>query len=495
MQLILDPSSADDYRTFLKVKALPKYTVTGHSVEFPDEYADRLGVKVRKRKAGTYAPPDWYFDYQGAITAHAIRKQKFAGFIEPGLGKTPMILEFAKHALSEMRGKRSVLIVSPLMVVRQTMGEAKRFYGDYPIEQVKAAGLVKWLKSGEGIGITNYEAITDDVAEAASGAGALLLDESSLLKSHYGKWGVRLIEMGKGLEWKLSMTGTPAPNDRIEYANQAVFLDAFTSTNAFLARFFVNRGQTNERWEMKAHALEPFYRALSHWSIFLTNPATYGWKDNTDTIPAIHVNIHDVDLTEEQHDCVRTETGELFCTAAGGIVKRGTLGQIAKGQYKGRAVATNKPAFIRDLVETWREKESTIIWCRYNAEQETIANVFPGCANIAGDTPHEEREELIEAFKAGQIKELVSKPEILGFGLNLQRATRQVFSTCADSYEEYAQAVKRSNRIGSTMPLNVHSPVTEIERAPLENVLRKAAMVQRDAEEQERIFKTFWRTA
>jgi hypothetical protein len=67
--------------------------------------------------------------------------------------------------------------------------------------------------------------------------------------------------------------------------------------------------------------------------------------------------------------------------------------------------------------------------------------------------------------------------------------TRQVFSGLQDSYEEFYQAVKRSNRVGSTRPLNVHIPVTEIERPMIENVLRKARGCSTDTEEQERIFK------
>ena len=73
--------------------------------------------------------------------------------------------------------------------------------------------------------------------------------------------------------------------------------------------------------------------------------------------------------------------------------------------------------------------------------------------------------------------------------MNLQVCTRQVFSTCQDSYEEFYQAVKRSNRVGSTRPLNVHLPVTELEAPMMENVLRKASRVEADTAEQERLFK------
>jgi hypothetical protein len=84
---------------------------------------------------------------------------------------------------------------------------------------------------------------------------------------------------------------------------------------------------------------------------------------------------------------------------------------------------------------------------------------------------------------------LITKPKILGFGLNLQVCTRQVFSGLKDSYEEFYQAVKRSNRIGSTRPLNVHIPVTELEMAFVDNVLRKSDRVEADTKEQEELFK------
>lgn len=487
MNIQLNPKSVADYATFLKVKALPKYTFTGRTASFPDEYADRIGMAETVPESTEYTPSPWLFDYQRDIARMAIERRKFAVFADCGLGKTAIFLEFARHAAASIPKGKAVLIISPLMVVRQTIEEAKKFYGSkLKIEHVKARDLNEWLLNGTGkIGITNYDAIDDETPQGR--LGGLILDESSMLKSHYGKWGQACIRLGKGLQWKLAGTGTPAPNDRIEYANHAVFLDQFPTVNAFLARFFVNRGQTDARWELKKHALKPFYRSLSHFSIFLTNPATYGWKDNCGTLPPIHIHIHEVGLTTGQRKLVQDSTGSLFVMAAGGIVSRGKLSQIAKGGKEGEEVETLKPAFIRDLVESW-PTESTIIWCRFNREQELLSEMFPDAAAISGDTPFEDREKMIAEFKSGERRVLISKPRILGFGLNLQIASRHIFSGLQDSYEEYYQAVKRSNRYGSTKPLNVHIPITEIERPMIETVLSKARRVQHDTEEQERIF-------
>jgi len=486
MRISLDASSIADYRRFLRIRQLPVYQFVGRDAVVPNEYAARIDADVAvDSDGGDYVPSDFLFDYQRDIARLAISKRKFAAFVECGLGKTLIMFEFAKHALMCV-DDRPVLLVSPLNVISQTMGEAQRFYPDMQIVQIPSSGLQQWLQSGSGIGITNYEALTQELNPGR--LAAIIVDESSMLKSHYGKWGTRVLELAGLCEWRLALTGTPAPNDRIEYANHAVFCGACKTVNEFLARYFVNRGQTDNRWEMRPWALNSFYRDLSHWCIFLSNPAVYGWKDNAEKIPPIHVHIHSVALTESQRKAVAQTTGKLFVGSIGGIGERGKLGQIAKGNSKGQRIETNKTAFIRGLVDSWPD-ESTLIWCLYNDEQDQIAAAFPCAANIDGTTPLEKRLHLIEEFKAGRIKILISKPKILGFGLNLQIATRQIFSGLQDSYESYWQAVKRSNRVGSTRPLNVHIPVTDIEEPMVANVLRKASMVQADTEEQQRIFR------
>lgn len=485
-QIHLNLNRVEDYRVFLRAKSLPRYRVVGHTVEVPEEYAHLLGVSAIAPCVADYQSMPFLFDYQGDISRLAINKRKFAVFAQCGLGKSLILLEFARHVASVLGDSRVILVVSPLMVIRQTISECQRFYGEWLcLQQVRSSGLQEFLDQGSGIGITNYEAIREGLMPRR--LGALILDESSMLKSMYGRWGRRLIHLGAGLDWKLCLTGTPAPNDRIEYANHAVFLDRFRTTNAFLSRYFVNRGETSNRWELKAHALRPFYHSLSDWCIFLENPATYGWKDNTDNIPPIHVHIHDVPMTDEQVSLVSRLGGDMYGTP-GGITSRSKLSQLAKGRFQGKEIATNKPNFVRKLIESWPD-ESTIIWCRYNQEQEALEKMFPDAGSIKGKTGETDRANIIQDFQEGRKRVLISKPECLGYGLNLQVATRQVFSTLEDSYEEFHQAVKRSNRIGSTLPLNVHLPVTEIERPMIETVLTKANRVQQDSEEQERLFR------
>lgn len=486
----LEYDSKESYEVFIKAKSLPQFSCVGRTVRFPARYLHVIGGTHVESQVCDYDPIDGLFDYQADIVRMAIKRRSFAVFADCGLGKTLILLEFARHVQRAIGVRKRVLIVSPLMVIDQTVAEAKRFYGGkITMEKVAAKHLAGWTKStGDSIGITNYDALTDDIPQG--NIGGLILDESSMLKSHYGKWGTTCLRLGAGIEYKLALTGTPAPNDRIEYASHAVFCEAFPTVNAFLAKYFINRGQTSERWELKPHAVDDFFRGLADWSIFLTDPTVYGWKDNSKPLPPIEVHIHDVELTKEQRTLGIYDHGNLFAGTAGSFIQRGKAAQIAKGNHNGKKIDTNKPGFIRSLVESWPD-ESTIIWCKHNDEQDGLAAIFPDAANIDGSTPIEKRLELIEDFKAGRRKVLISKPKILGFGLNLQIATRQVFSGLQDSYEEFYQAVKRSNRYGSTRPLNVHIPVTELEIPMVENVLTKANRVNDDARAQERLFRRF----
>lgn len=242
MTFDFDTSTLADYRTFLKVRTMPRYRFDGWRASIPDEDAAAFGLGKPTDGAdhgNVYKPSRFLFDYQAAIAAMAIRRRKFAAFVDCGLGKTLIITEFARHA-AKSTGK-PVLLVSPLMVLPQTVAEFSKFYpNDKPLSVIKAAGLREWLATGTGIGITNWDAMDDGLDGGR--LGGIVADESSYLKSHYGKWGTGLVGLGRGVPFKLCATGTPAPNDRIEYAQHAVFLDQARTVNEFLARFFINRG-------------------------------------------------------------------------------------------------------------------------------------------------------------------------------------------------------------------------------------------------------------
>jgi hypothetical protein len=114
----------------------------------------------------------------------------------------------------------------------------------------------------------------------------------------------------------------------------------FPTVNSFLARFFVNRGQTDNRWELKPHALRPFYRALSHWSHLPHQPGDLRLEGQRGTIPPIHVHIHDVDLTARSGAVRRRRAAVRRRPAAS---RRGRSWRRSPRAHNGGDIETLKP--------------------------------------------------------------------------------------------------------------------------------------------------------
>jgi SNF2 family DNA or RNA helicase len=77
------------------------------------------------------------------------------------------------------------------------------------------------------------------------------------------------------------------------------------------------------------------------------------------------------------------------------------------------------------------------------------------------------------AFSRGEIRVLVTKPSIAGFGMNWQNCHNVGFVGLSDSWEQYYQAVRRCWRFGQKNKVNVHLVVAETEGAVLKNIQRK----------------------
>jgi len=99
-----------------------------------------------------------------------------------------------------------------------------------------------------------------------------------------------------------------------------------------------------------------------------------------------------------------------------------------------------------------------------------------------------ERYNIINKFKQGKIRILISKPKLLGFGLNFQNCNIQIFSGMTDSYEQYYQAIKRCHRFGAKKDLLIYFPMTYPERIILNNVMSKKEMIEMDALKQEKLW-------
>ncbi|MCA8976115.1 MAG: helicase [Planctomycetes bacterium] len=386
------------------------------------------------------ALPSSLFHHQEQVVRWAGRVGRAAAFLDTGLGKTRIQLAWAEA----MRGDRSALIVCPLSIAAQTRREAAALGIEARV--VRSGDQV----TGPGLWITNYEM---QHAFEPSMFGAVVLDESSILKNHEGRTRGALIDRWGKVPYRLACTATPAPNDHTELANHAEFLGAMSRVE-MLAAFFVH---DDDGWRLKGHAADAMYEWMCQWAVAARRPSDVTGDPSDDDgyeLPPLRVHGHIVEANAAPE-------GQLFATSLGGVGGRAAARKATLGKRVQRAA------------ELLDHDRPAIAWCGLNDEAEAMAREVDGAENLHGTLTPDRKVEIIEAFVAGEIRVLVSKPSIAGFGLNLQHAAEQVFVGLGDSYEAYYQAIRRSWRFGQTRPVDVHVVVSDLESEVPANVLAK----------------------
>lgn len=421
-------------------------------------YRDFLAAKrIADPMTGIASPPDlpdFLFPHQRDIVRWALRRGRAAIFAGTGLGKTLMELVWARE-VARFTGK-PVLLLAPLAVSHQHEREASDF--GIQARVVTAAG-----GPGEEIDITNYQKLDHFDLSAF---GGIALDESSILKAYDGHYRNRLIEAASRIPFRLAATATPAPNDFMELGNHAEFLGVMSYTD-MLATFFVHDNSDTRVWRLKGHAEEDFWRWMASWAVMLRKPSDLGYPDDGYDLPPLTKRAHVV------------ETGEYIDEAGMysllPIEARSLSERLAarRNSVEGR-VALAASITPSDTPFVW--------WCNLNSESASIAAAIPGAVEIAGSHSDAEKERRIEAFGRGEIRVLVTKPTICGFGMNWQHCHRTGFVGLNDSFEQVYQAIRRFWRFGQRHEVTVDFVHADTEGAVIANLDRKERDAERMAE-------------
>ncbi len=396
--------------------------------------------------------PAFMFPHQRDIVAWALRRGRSAVFAGTGLGKTAMELVWGGK-VAEYTGK-PVLIFAPLAVSQQHIREASKFGLDARVVKDQSEVL-------PGVNVTNYHKIGHfDLAAF----GGIVLDESSILKSVDGHYRTRLIEECNTIPFRLAATATPAPNDFMELGNHAEFLGVMSYTD-MLATFFIHDGGDTQKWRLKGHAEQEFWKWMASWAVMLRKPSDLGYPNDGYDLPPLIQNQHVVGVDYAPS----LDTGLLFPMEARSLSERISAR---------RDTVSERVAMAAKLTPTDRP---FVWWCNLNSEAEALARAIPDAMNLTGADSDDVKERKLLDFTEGRIRILVTKASLTGFGMNWQHCADTGFVGLNDSFEQVYQAIRRFWRFGQKMPVKVHFIAAETEGAVVANLKRKEADAERMA--------------
>jgi superfamily II DNA or RNA helicase len=420
------------------------------------EYEDFIAEKaLLSPPTGVQFEPvlrDHLFEFQRDIVRWALKRGRAAVFADCGMGKTPMQLEWAR-VVAETQGP--VLILAPLAVAQQTVHECEKFYKDLSVYYHREMPEVV-----KGITITNYEMLHKFDASQFVG---VVLDESSILKSYEGATRTAILDAFAQTAFRLACTATPAPNDYMELGNHAQFVGSMSRTE-MLSMFFVHDGGETQKWRLKGHAEQDFWRWMASWAVMIRKPSDLGYPDEGFTLPPITLHEHVIKVAH-------STAGELFAHEASTLQER----IVARRESVDDRVAETA-ALVNGSTEPW------VVWCNLNSESDALRKAIPDAVEIRGSQSPDEKEAGILAFTEGRARVIVSKASMTGFGLNWQHCAHMAFVGLSDSWEQFYQATRRCWRFGQLRRVNVHLIIASTEGAVLNNIKEKDAAAQVMAE-------------
>lgn len=385
--------------------------------------------------------------FQKAITRFGLMGGRRAVFAGTGLGKTFIQSEWAHKVW--LKTNRPVLVFAPLAVAEQTASECLKF-------GITGARVVT-DPTDDPIQITNYEKMHRFSPDRYSG---IVIDESSCLKGFDSKYRRALTEFASHIEYRLPCSATPAPNDYMELGNHAEFLGVMTATE-MLAMFFTHDGGDTSKWRLKGHAQSEFWKWVASWAVAVRKPSDIGFSDEGYDLPPLNMYQHAIES---------------------GIVPEGKLFTVEAETLQERQSARRDTIDLRVAKAAELANESSdqwIVWCGLNAESVALTAAIDGAVEVTGSDSPEHKRDAVIGFLEGRTRVLVSKSEIMGFGLNLQCCCNMAFVGMSDSFEQFYQAVRRCWRFGQEYEVNAHVITTDIEGAVVRNIERK----ERQAEE------------
>lgn len=413
-------------------------------------YEDILRQRVTWHNGSGFDPiveHDFLFDFQKWLVEWSVRQGRAAILADCGLGKTAMQLAWGDNVCHLTN--KSVLLLTPLAVGRQTLGEAEKFGID---AQQSRDGKF----DGSRVVITNYERLH---YFDAKDFGGLICDESSAIKDFAGKRKKEVTEFAKRIPYRLLCTATAAPNDYHELGTSSEAL-GYLGFRDMITTFFKQETQRDDlgwgrtKFRLRGHAEEHFWRWVVSWARALRKPSDCGFSDEGYKLPPLNENEHVIENSTPR-------PGMLFSTPAVGL----------REEREERRITINERC--ERAAELASGDGPCVVWCHLNDEGDLLEKMIPDAVQVKGSMNDDAKEEALHGFSSGDIRVLVTKPKIGCWGLNWQHCNRMV-TFPSHSFEQYYQAVRRCWRFGQTSPVTVDIIATMGEAGVVKNLQAKA---------------------
>ncbi len=433
-------------------------------------------------------------------------------FMEMGTGKTRVAIELYQRLRSQTPHLK-MLVIAPLSLLDAAWGQDIQKFSELKYRNCHKDDIS--YDPNIDVYIINYESFLSChkyamISALISEAPFLcVVDESSRIKCHKAKTTRAIISLRNKFQYRVVMSGTPAPNSETEYWPQITFVKSGIFHDNFYAfrnfYFHLEREKTNGQKEFcrgriysKLAAQQMFQRG---WHYAITNSkrnelmqriascAFYARKSDcldlpsqVDAVRLVEMGPIQAQIYKSMKNTLIAEIRNSSVVAQVALTKIMKLRQITSGfaiTNEDKIVEIGESPKLKELENILEEagRQPVIIWAQFHHEIKKIKELCGERAvTLYGDT--KDKEGSIAAFQGGDAQYLIAHPRSAAHGLTFVNCSLQVFYSLDYSWEAYEQARCRIHRAGQ---LNKCTYVHLLCKGTIDEVILQVLRAKKDA--------------
>lgn len=381
----------------------------------------------------------------------------YALFCETGTGKTAIAIKLIEHFLIP---PMKAMVVAPLSTLEAVwVNEINKWS---KLKQIILWNNIDGIYSKyHNVCLINYEQFKKlhnngvNIPELIS---ILIIEESSKMKNPKSDTTKSILHYRDKIPHRFCLSGTPAPNNLLEYWGQMAFInDELLSDNFYKFRnnFFRSGGYGGYSYFPIRGAKEAIMALVSNQAFSIRKTDCLDLPERIFEERTVYMD----DIQQKAYDDMKIlnllEFENEVILTPNQLSKIMKLRQITSGFCMNKdgipiLISKSKLDVLKELLEEIPEDKQVIIWCQFHYEIERIKDEYKNeCVTLYGQLSQREKNDNISTFLAGKKRLLIGHPKTGGLGLNFQKnCSYMVWYSLSYSQEEYSQACDRVYRSG-----------------------------------------------
>lgn len=399
-------------------------------------------------------------------------------FLDPGMGKTSIVLEYIRQ-MKEFGLANRFLIISPLRVMFSVWpNEVKDWENFRSISYSVVHGTPEVRRKRLALPVTLHLINRDAVswlAKTYTGRKELpwqgvIIDESTSFKNWSAARSKALRKLVERIPYRIIMTGTPAPKNLSDLFPQIHLLDQGEALGKTITEFRTNfcmqiGAREENNYRVRSEMEETIHSKIQHLALRLDH------KDYL-SIPPITYHTVNIDLPPSARRDYDAMEKEMLMVLANGedraafnaAAKYQACKQISNGglydaEHKAHDVHHAKTEACLEIIEELGGKPVFIAY-QYEHDVQRLQKAIPGLHVIRGGMKEKDVASIIDRWNSDTLDPpyLAVQPQALAYGVNAQHGSCSdiIWYGPTDSLDLYIQFNARISRQGVRHAVRCH---------------------------------------